>query len=105
MKGMRRRSLDPRIEHSLFRWVVPFLRMESVEVGASLLDPFLTNVESATPLASVDGQLIAFAGVAGCPVPELEAQCGAQPRRGGCRRKLCHIRNRRAGESIEVLPF
>jgi len=51
-----------------------FRVMQSVEIGASshALDPFLTDVKAAAPLAPADGQLVAFADVAGRSVPELE---------------------------------
>jgi hypothetical protein len=43
-------------------------------IGARLafLDPFLTDVEAAAPLAAVDGQVITFADMTSRSVPELQ---------------------------------
>jgi len=56
--------------------------VQIVGIGAntSAFDPFLTDVEAAASLAAADGQLIAFADVAGRSVPELQGN--AVPIRG-----------------------
>jgi len=48
--------------------------MQIVGIGpnTNALDPFLTDMEAAAPLAPIDGQVIAFADVVGRSVPELQ---------------------------------
>jgi hypothetical protein len=48
--------------------------MRVARIGARLasLDPFLTDVEAAAPLAAVDGQVITFADMTSRSVPELQ---------------------------------
>jgi hypothetical protein len=41
--------------------------------GANFSQPFLTDMETATTTATVDGQLITFPGVAGRSIPELQS--------------------------------
>jgi len=56
--------------------------MQIIGSGTNLsaLDPFLTDVEAAAPLAPADRQLIAFTDVAGRSVPERQGD--AVPIRG-----------------------
>jgi len=64
----------PRIVRILLRRVLHFRAISIVENGANTnaIDPFLTDMEAAAPLAPVDSQLIAFADPASCPVPEFQ---------------------------------
>jgi len=70
------------VARNWFSPVLVLLAVKIVGIGANTnaLDPFLTDVESAAPLAPVDGQLVAFADVTGRSVPEFQGD--AVPIRG-----------------------
>ena len=57
-----------------FRLVSVYTMMRVAKIGANtgFLDPFLTDVEAAAPLAAVDGQVITFADMTSRSVPELQ---------------------------------
>jgi hypothetical protein len=57
-----------------FTLVTVYIMMRVARISARLafLDPFLTDVEPAAPLAAVDGQVITFADMTSRSVPELQ---------------------------------
>jgi hypothetical protein len=57
-----------------FTLVTVYIMMRVAVIGANtaFLDPFLTYVEAAAPLAAVDGQVITFADVTGRLVPKFQ---------------------------------
>jgi hypothetical protein len=48
------------------------MRIAKIRTNTGFLDPFLTYVEAAAPLAAVNGQVITFADMTGRLVPELQ---------------------------------
>ena len=81
--------------------------MQIVGIGANTnaRDPFLTDVEATAPLAPADGQLIAFADVAGRSVPELQDNAVPIRSTSVTVKNLAASGNRREGESTELSPF
>jgi hypothetical protein len=48
------------------------IRVAKIGTNRGFLDPFLSDMEATAPLAAVDGQVITFAGMTSCSVPELQ---------------------------------
>jgi hypothetical protein len=48
------------------------MRVARIDANTGFLDSFLSDVEAATPLAAVDGQVITFADMTSRSVPELQ---------------------------------
>jgi hypothetical protein len=48
------------------------MRVAMIGANTGFLDPFLTYMEAAAPLAAVDGQVITFADMTSRLVPELQ---------------------------------
>jgi hypothetical protein len=48
------------------------MRVAKIGATAGFLDPFLSDMEAAAPLAAVDGQVITFADMASRLVPKLQ---------------------------------
>ena len=48
------------------------MRVAKIDANTGFLDSFLSNVETAAPLAAIDGQVITFADMTSRSVPELQ---------------------------------
>jgi hypothetical protein len=61
-------------ERAFLGLVLVILGVSTIGIGAkrNAPNPFLTDVEPAASLAAADGQLIAFTGMSGGSIPELQ---------------------------------